>query len=104
MCKTCRDYAEEYCHKYIHVYIFPCAISHLKQVIQSVCSKQTQGLGEITCHPLETSVNNEPSQYFSLNYIQEAKSSNSISIYAFPHLQLKLITILKHQGSLKGSP
>lgn len=81
MCKTCRDYAGKYCHKYIHVYIFPCAISHSKQVIQSVCSKQIQGLGEITCHPLETSVNNELSQYFSLNYIQEAKSSNSISFY-----------------------
>lgn len=62
-------------------------------------------MGKSTRLPLETSVYNEPSQHFSLNYIQEAKSSNPINfcLCIFP-LQLKLITILKHQGSLKGSP
>lgn len=62
-------------------------------------------MGEITRFALKTSVYNEPSQHFSLNYIQEAKSSNPINFYlCFFPLQLKLITMLKHQGSLKGSP
>lgn len=93
----------------VHTCLYLSLCNFILETSHSVCLlKGDSGLkvtDEITCLPLETSVYNEPSQYFPLNYVQEAKSLNSISFYlCFLPLQLKPIIILKHRGSLKGSP
>lgn len=111
MCKTYRDYAE----KYIHVYIFPSAISYLKQVIQSVCSKEIQGsrswVKSLTFHWKLLFTMNPPSTSPWIKCRKQKVQTPSISMFSPPPVethhhfkaprQSERFTIL--QGCLSGN-